>query len=86
MESVVPFLSRFFSKEGWDEMQYCVCAEARRCVASRSEARHEFIDPKGGCQQVHDLEMSGTRKEEALVSHCFLVFLMESWKVARIVG
>lgn len=67
-------------------MQYCVCAEARRCVASRSEARHEFIDPKGGCQQVHDLEMSGTRKEEALVSHCFLVFLMESWKVARIVG
>ena len=62
VESVVPFLSRFFLKKGWGKMQYCVCAEARRCVASRSEARHEFIDPKGGCQQVYDLGMSGARR------------------------
>lgn len=52
-------------------MQYCVCAEARRCVASRSEARHEFIDPKGGCQQVYDLEMSGARRRRG---PCFTLF------------
>lgn len=52
-------------------MQYCVCAEARRCVASRSEARHEFIDPKGGCQQVYDLEMSGARRRGG---PCFTLF------------
>ena len=37
-------------------------AVLRGCVASRSEARHEFIDPKGGCQQVYDLGMSGARR------------------------
>lgn len=68
MESVVLFLYRFFSKESWGEMQ---CAEARRCVASRSEARHEFIDPKGGCQQVYDLEMSGAWRKGG---PCFTLF------------
>lgn len=52
-------------------MQYFVCAEARRCVASRSEARNEFIDPKGGRQQVYDLEMSGARRKGG---PCFPLF------------
>jgi hypothetical protein len=87
VESVVLFLSWFFLKDGWGEMQYFICAEARRCGASRSEARHECIDPKGGRQQVYDLEISGARRKGGPhVSHCFLVFLTESWKVVRIVG
>ena len=55
MESVL-FLSVLFERGLGRDAVLC------GCVASRSEARHEFIDPKGGCQQVHDLGMSGARR------------------------
>jgi len=53
-------------ERGWGEMQYRVgvC-----CIEKRGSAR--VYRPKGGCQQVYDLEMGGARRRGG---PCFTLF------------